>query len=267
MISLRLLVCSALAAGALSPTGALGQDYQLIDDFALEVSARSNDLDTTIRVDGPMTAGTTINLEDGLGLSKSEQNLGVSAEWRLGHRHLLSGAWANHERDTTRRIRETIKIGEVVFPVDVDVRTKFDIETITVSYQYLLVLKERVTFGIGGGARVYDFRIAASANQLDLAEDADVSGPMPFVGMDWRYGLTPRWRLRATAGFFDISIDEYDGSQVLGELALEFRPMKRLSVGVAGDIGTLDVDVNGELWDGAVDSDVLGTRAFARVLW
>lgn len=263
----RLLFAPAIVSLFLAPAAALAQDYWLIDDFAIEASARSNDLDTTIRVDGPLGLGTAVDLEEGLGLDEGEDNVGVTLEWRLGHRHLLGAGWASYQRDTTRTISQEIRIRDTVFPVNVDVRTEFDIETLTVSYHYFLVLHDRVAFGIGGGLRNYDFRIAAAVNQLGLAESADVSGPLPFVSVDWRYGLSPRWRLRANAGYFDIEIDQYNGSQVLAGLALEFKALEHLGFGVAGDIGQLDVDVDANRWDGAIDSDIVGLRAFARVLW
>ena len=258
----------AILVPAIGSTPATAQEYWLLDEFSIETGFRADSLDTVIRIDVPGTqVGTEVDVEDSLDLDDSDDNIGIAFSWLLGRRHMLVGAWSSHQRSSVHTLTRDITVGDTVFPVSVDVVTDFDIETLTAAYYYFPVIKDRVALGVGGGLRDYDFAFAISALGTPLAEAADVSGPMPFIGFDYRYGISPRWRFRSQLGVFDIEIGDYDGSQVLAELAIEAKALNNLAFGVAGDIGQLDVDTTSDRWTGSLDSDILGVRAYASLVW
>lgn len=269
-IAHRLARAAALLLFGLGAGAAGAEERWLFDRFSIEAGARSNSFDTTIRIDAialGMELGTTIDVEDGLGLESEEDNYDLALDWRVGRRHLLSAGWASHDREGRRTLSDAIQIGDTLFPVDVTVHTSFDIETLTVQYHFYPVLTDRTAFGVGVGARRYEVAAAVSADLLQLAEAADVSGPMPYLGIDFRYGIAPRWRLRTRAGAFDIEIDELSGTQLLAELAIEYKALKHLGLGIAGDLGQLDVETSDDDWAGKIESDIVGFRAFVRALW
>lgn len=252
------------------PEPQASQEYWLLDDFSIKVGARTNSLDTTVRVDGPFGRGTSVDVENILGLDGDEDNFGVALEWRPGRRHVLAGEWVSHERESERVLDREIRIRDTVFEINASARSSLDIETLTLAYYYVVVLKDRLAFGVGGGARQWEYDLAMSASlqgQGQRSEQADASGPLPFVGLDFRYGITPRWRLRSSLGLFDIDFDIYSGTQIIAELAFEYRLLSHLSLGVAGDIGQLDADVDEDRWQGAIDSDIQGAQIYGRLLW
>lgn len=252
------------------PEPQASQEYWLLDDFSIRVGARTNSLDTTVRVDGPLERNPSVDVENVLGLDGDEDNFGVAMEWRPGRRHVLAGEWVSHERASARTLDREIRIRDTVFAINASARSSLDIETLTLGYYYVVVLKDRLAFGVGGGARQWEYDLAMSASlqgQGQRSEQADASGPLPFVGVDFRYGITPRWRLRSSLGLFDIDFDIYNGSQIIAELAFEYRLLSHLSLGVAGDIGQLDAEVDETRWRGEIDSDIVGGQIYGRVLW
>lgn len=238
----------------------------VLDKYSLSVSGRFNSLDTKFRVDSEeLGVGTEIDAEDFLGLDTEDTNWDIQGEIRLGRNHVLSGQYADFVREHSRVIDREITIGESVFPINADVRTEFDIETISFSYRYYPWVEETWALGFGLGLRWYDFAIDVEADEVDRREDSSVSAPMPFAGTDLRFALSDRFRLHGSAGFFDVELGDLGGNQILAEAALEYLVLPYLAVGAGFDIGAFDGDADGENWSGAIDSDVYGLRLFAKL--
>lgn len=251
------------------PAAAQSQDYQerwVLDKYSLGFSGRFNSLDTKLRVDSELLGvGTEVDAEDFLGLDTDDNNYDITAELRFARKHRLAGSYSNFNRDQSREIDREIQVGETVFPVDALVRTELDIQTISFSYRYYPWLEENWALGFGLGFRWYDFALEAGVNDLDLLESADISAPMPFVGADFRYAVTSRVRASAAVGYFDVELGDLAGSQILAEGSAEYLILPYLTAGAGVDLGQLDVDFDGDNWDGAADSDIIGLRLFVKL--
>ena len=242
------------------------QERWVLDKYSLSVSGRFNSLDTKFRVDSDeLGVGTEVDAEDFLGLDSEDTNWDVQGEIRLGRNHVFSGQYADYVRENSRVIDREITIGESVFPINTEVRTEYDIETVSFSYRYYPWVEETWALGFGLGLRWYDFTLNLATDELDRHEDAGVSAPMPFAGADLRVALSPRFRLNGSAGFFDVELGDLGGTQILAEGALEYLVLPYLAVGAGVDIGRFDGEASGDNWTGAIDTDVYGLRLFAKL--
>ena len=238
----------------------------VLDKYSVSVSGRFNSLDTKLRVDSEeLGVGTEIDAEDIFGLDSEDTNWDIQGEIRLGRKHVLSAAYADFIRENSRRIDRDITIGDEEFPVNALVRAEYDIETIAVGYRFYPWIEETWALGFGVGLRSYDFAVDIEAGELELAESRSASGPMPFVGVDLRLALSPRFRAQGAAGFFDVELGDLGGSQILAEGSLEYLVLPYLTLGAGVDLGQLDVDIDGDDWNGAVETDIIGLRIFTKL--
>lgn len=238
----------------------------VLDKYSVSVSGRFNSLDTKLRVDSEeLGVGTEIDAEDLLGLDSEDTNWDVQGEIRLGRKHVLSAAYVDFIRENSRRIDRDITIGDSEFPIDALVQAEYDIETISVGYRFYPWVEEAWALGFGVGLRWYDYAADLRTDELELAESRSVSAPMPFVGVDVRFALSPRFRAQGAAGFFDVELGDLGGTQVLAEGSLEYLVLPYLTLGAGIDLGQLDVDIDGDEWDGAVETDIVGLRLFTKL--
>ena len=257
-----LFLCEALAAQTADELA----ERWVLDKYSVSVSGRFNSLDTKLRVDSDeLGLGTEIDAEDLFGLDSETTNWDLEGEIRLGRKHVLSAAYADFVRDNSRRIDRDITIGDSEFPINTEVRAEYDIETISVGYRYYPWIEETWALGFGLGFRLYDFAVDIDAGELELAENRSASGPMPFVGVDLRVALSPKFRVGGAAGFFDVELGDLGGSQILAEGSLEYLVLPYLTLGAGVDLGQLDVDIDGDDWDGAVETEIVGFRIFTKL--
>ena len=263
-LGLCLLAAGVLAAAAPGPAHA--QEYSLFDRFSFALEGSWANLDTRIRLDSKqLEVGTEIHFENQGGLVDNTVVPSLAFDWRIGRRHRLGGWWLDVDRDNTTQILTEIRFGDVVFPIDEEVTFSFGQEELGLAYTYFLTLKERLAFGVGGGLRTLKVDAGLAARDLEISEEGDFTGPLPFVWVEVRYGLARKLRLVSNLGLFYIEIGDYTGSQLVLDAYFEHLTFKNLSFGGGLRGGQVDVDVNTSDYAGAVKIGIVSLRVFARV--
>jgi hypothetical protein len=267
------VVISASIATLVAPGAAQAQqrDSHLFDRISIALEGSWAVMDTMIRLDSEaLGTGTEVNFENDGGLDSSKAVPTLSFEWRVGRRHRLGGWWMDVRRDSTNTILKEIKFGDEVFPPAAEVRFLFETEEIALNYTYFLKLEDRHAFGIGGGFRILKTIAGLAALNLEITEEGDFTAPLPFLWLEYRYGIGPKWRLISDFGVFYIEIGDYSGSQIVLDAFVEYLAGKRLSVGFGIRGARVDADVKtgseiaGDFY-GATKMAIASARLFVRV--
>jgi hypothetical protein len=254
----------------LSTGPASAQEYQLFDKFSFALEGSWAAMDTIVRLDSDLGEGTELNFENDGGLAKSTVVPTLSFEWMMGRRHRLAGWWMNIDRNSTDTILQEIKWGDVVFPIDEEVRFLLGNDEIALSYTYMLVLKDRHAFGLGGGLRTVRTTMGLATVEAEISEEGDFTAPLPFINVEYRYGLGEKWRLISDLGVFYVEIGDYAGGQYVLDGWVEYLASRRVAIG-AGARGTL---VDAEMATGTIitgdffgqfKSSVVALRLFFRL--
>ena len=222
-VLLLVMVFSALSSSA--------QEYDLFDHFSFALEGSWATMDSVIRYDSEAGPGTELNFENDGGLASSKIVPTLSFDWMIGRRHRIGGWWMKIDRDATNQILEEIKWGDEVFPIDEKVRFLLGMNEIALNYTYMVILKERHAFGIGGGFRILKTTVGLAARDLEISEEDDFTAPLPFINLEYRYGFTPKWRLITDLGFFYIEIGDFSGGQWVIDGWVEYLAFKRVSFG------------------------------------
>ncbi|MDA8019082.1 MAG: hypothetical protein MPN21_16700 [Thermoanaerobaculia bacterium] len=251
---------AALAMTLLTPVEA-----QVLDRFELRGGGETLDADSTVRVDDGATLGTSIDFEDDLGLEGETETFSIELAFRLGKRHQLGFSQRTLDRTGERRLDQSMTFQGFTFPFDVDTESHLDLEMTGVSYTFWPFLGQSGGFGIALGA--YDTEIRAGITgratvggvQLSHTEEASESAPLPFVGVDFRFLPSNRWRIRGQ--YRVLSVDDFDGWEgdlTDGTVGLDFRLLSQLWIGAA--YRTLEIDVSSEEagFTGQADLDFSG---------
>jgi len=265
--SLVLGLAMVMTAGAI-PALAQGQteEYPLFDSFSFAFEAAWAGLDTNIRLDSKeFGVGTEIDFESDGGLAESETVPSLSLEWRIGRRHHLNGWWQSVDRDASRQILTEIRFGDVVFPIEEVVTFGFDEEEFGVGYRYYPILKRRTAFGVGGGLRTLRVGAGLRAQEIDLSEEGDFTGPLPFLSLEVRYAIARKLRLVSDLGILYIEIGEYSGGQVILDTYLEHLTFRNVAFGLGVRGGRVSVEVDTEDFAGKAKIAVASARIYARV--
>lgn len=145
-------------------------------------------------------------------------------DWRFAQRHRLSLGYYDLSRDARTVTGAPIQIGNVTFPLSIEVRTDFDLRLADRSYSYSLIQNERLELAPLIGVYSFDWNVRVRSRRPELEEQEGDTFPLPTLGACATYRLTHAWRLRARAQDFYIDYDDYEGDMYDLGAGLEWRP-------------------------------------------
>ena len=268
-------VAARVAAGValvLFGTGAAmaADEPQPLDDtFALSLASFVLSSDTKVRVDGASSAGTEFDWEDTFGIGDATR-FRVDGQWRFAERHKLRFLWFKNSNTRSKKFEQDIEWNGVVYPVNAKVKGEFDFDVYELAYEYSFLRRD--TYEINGsiGLHYTDLGLALSAKaeisggalEGDLKESASVGAPLPVIGLRGMWVLPHDFVIDATAQFFALSIDQYDGHLTDYKVTLTWQPKKWLGIGVGYNQFGVDVDVDDGDFKGSLDWTYRGPMLF-----
>ena len=261
------VACLWLVSG---PVAAQGDPDLLSDRFNLAAGGFILDTDTTLRFDADgLDRGTEFNWEDEFGEGDITR-FRVDSQWRFAERHKLRAMWFSTERDATQAIDQTIRWGDVTFPVGVDVSSRFAFDVYELAYEYALRRRPRYevagSFGVHYTALEADLEAVVASpgpgGSVRVHDEVDVDAPLPVAGLRTTVDLGRQFWLDATAQYFYLSIDKYTGSIEDFRMSVTWQPRRWLGLGVGYNRFSVDVDVDDDQDSGKLDWKYQGPILF-----
>jgi hypothetical protein len=220
------------------------------DRWKFELGGFFPSINTNLKIDGE-NVGDRIDLED-LGFSDNDSLFRLDGYWRFAQKHRLGFNFYQFNRDGSTVLDTSIEIGDEVFPINARTASELNLDFYTLDYLYSFYQGEK--WELAGGLGVYwvalDFSINAS---LDINnnpipggpfyESTDVSGPLPFLLLSFEYYITPKWLAIFRGGYFQLKVEDIDGTLTTLGAKLEYQFTKRWGLGLGYDSFRIDVDV------------------------
>ena len=97
---------------------------------------------------------------------------------------------------------------------------------------------------------------------IDYENESSVDLPLPVFGISGLWRLPQNFWIQASAQYFALSIDEYDGTVQDYRVLLNWQPSKWLGVGLGYDMFKIDVDVEKDKFNGSLDWKYDGPMLF-----
>jgi hypothetical protein len=175
-------------------------------------------------------------------------------------------------REAERLADREISIGDETFPVGASLSSRFAIQSVPFRYIYSFVMRENMEVAGTVGVHWYvnDFQVEGSASLGNLDGDATAGGkvqaPLPLLGLTFEYYPSQRWTVGAQGQFLVLDIEddvlEYSGGFFDVSGRAHYWLYNQLGVGGGFDWFSINMDVNGEKWQGALDYEYFGPQLY-----
>lgn len=250
LVFVSLLCASALAVAEEKPWSTL--------ELGVSGYLASNGSD--LRLDSELgDRGTDLDLEDRLDLEDDLTEVRVDLRLRFLPRHRLDFAYYDLSRDGDSVTNETLRIGEREFDIGISLKTRLDFKVFKLAYAFSFIHNDTTDIAVSLGAHAMDVEFNATGQllgSLDVeTESADEVFPLPVVGLHLAQRFGDRFTLNLNGEYFDVEIDDVDGSLVDIGVSLDWKLSKNLGFSVGYNWVDFDVDSKNDAFPGRVEYD------------
>jgi hypothetical protein len=204
--------------------------------------------DSTVAIGGN-NVGLEINAEDLLNLDSKLTVFRVNALYRPGQsrRNQLDFTYAAYHRSGHATLDREITIGDSTLPVGAELDTVFNFDIIRGDYSYAVLQDDRMRVALGLGiyaVPLYFSLKAETTSGRENIEAADTTLPLPSLTVRSDFLLIRKLYLNIGIEAMYLEINDFKGSLLEVNLALEYRPWKYFGVGLG--YSGFSVDVEGQ---------------------
>ena len=226
-------VSAALAAPSVWAEGPQDRFWGQLEYFFPTITS-------TARLDFPNTnrPGSVIRLEDELGLDERDGTPYLLLGTRLGDNWRIEFEYYRLERTATRNIGRVLEWGEVTFPVNAEISSRFDSSVYRLTGGYSFYRTPQAEFGGAFGLHVTDFTLGLSGQGTGGAglgfqrEERDTLVPLPTLGLYGTYVVADQWHLRGRIDYLTLKHDHYDGELINFMAAVDWRFSQHAGIGL-----------------------------------
>lgn len=243
--------------------------------FSFSVGGFFNAMDSSVRI-GTKNIGLEVDVEDALGFDTTTAVFRMNTFWRFKKnlRHRLDLSWFAIRRDGSKTLLEDFEIGDTEFPVNTVIESNFDIDVFRAGYSYSFFQDERMDLAVAGGLYIMpiSFKISASG-VFEGEEKADITAPLPTLGLRLDYSITPKWFLRNHFGVFYLQISDYRGGIMSGGSAIEWQPFKHVGLGLGFEYFRLGIEAENDSnypgidFSGSIKFHYFGAQLFVKMFF
>lgn len=218
--------------------------------FSISVGAFFTDRESRTRVDGDSGRGTDINLEDDLGLKKSDTVFRVDGYWRFAEKHRFDFSAFDLSRSSSKQIEREITWDDTTYPFSSTVKTDLDLTIYKAAYTWMFLKRNRSFLGVTAGLYVADLGATLSTSGGASVESNDLTAPLPVIGLRGEYRFANRWSLRGSGEIFAVDYGDYEGFLYDVFAGLDFGVTKNVAIGVGVNAVEFDIGVSKNRFQG-----------------
>lgn len=203
------------------------------DRFRLGAGAFFMDLDTTTEVtSSTLGRGTTIDLEDDLGMETTQTDLFLFARYRFARKHSIGVGFLSIERGGDVTLKKEIQFGDDIFSIGSDVESIFDFELLQLNYRYAFLSRKKFDIAVSFGINSIGYDIALRTLDGTVEGRENEKYPVPSLGLESRFRFARGWSLGIGVAYFDFSTDDWKANFLVTDIDVEYFPWRHLGFGV-----------------------------------
>ncbi len=247
---------------AATPAIAQTDDY---NRFSLSLGWFFTDRETDTRFETSIgSPGTDIDLEDELGLDKTDSAFRLDGYYRFAPKHQINFSVFDLSRTASTQIQEDISWNNTVFVVDTVLTTDFDLAIYKVDYTWRFKQRDNWYLGLTGGLYIGDFDFDLFTTNVDLFDRGGATAPLPVIGLRGEYDFSERWTFRADGEFFFLEYQDFDGSLYDVYAGLEYSFSEHMGIGVGVNTVRMNLGLTKTNLSGDLDWEYTGAIVFFR---
>lgn len=210
-----------LSSAALAQQEDDWQSWPLADRFTVRLDAFFPSLDTKVRVDATDgEPGTTIDFEQNLGMSDTENLPGFGLGWRFAKKHQVTLEKFVLDRSGSAITSSEIRFGDEVFNIELPISSFFDMDVVSLNYSYSLIFDEKKELAFDVGLSIQDIKYGIIGNEAlgIIAVESGITAPLPTFGLRGAYAFTDKWIGKLGIGVFSLDLALSDEDELSGEV-------------------------------------------------
>jgi hypothetical protein len=225
----------------------------------------------TIQLNGESGAGDRVDWDQEFG-GIDTRRIRLDGHWRFTDRQKVHMTMfgASHER--TAVLEDAIAWGEETYPASARVETDFSFDIVEFAYEYAMLRRDN--YELNGSVGLHYMTVTASLEAdaessgrtltEDISETARLDAPLPVIGVGGVWSLRHDFWIDASAQFFALSIDDYNGHLQNYRASLTWQPRSWLGIGVGFNYFAIDLDADKDNFDGTLVWSYRGPLVFYR---
>ncbi|MCP3980078.1 MAG: hypothetical protein GY716_12300 [bacterium] len=236
---------------SLSPPSRAASDAQpryLDDKFIISIGGFLTDFKTDASVGAGGVFGTSLRLEDELGVDSDQSVFRTDGLYRFNERHSLGFGYWSLNRDGLTEIDETIEFDGNVYELGAEIATVFDTDWVRVDWRYSLVRSERGEAGFSAGLSIYDFQVGLAGEATlggggteFIRAEEELLAPVPTIGLFIHYAIKPKLLLHFEAEYLDLELGDLEGTVTDTSVSIEWYFTEHFGAGIGSS--TTDIEV------------------------
>jgi hypothetical protein len=154
-------------------------------------------------------------------------------------------SWYNINRSVRIATQRDIDFGDAHFPAGTTIDSRFDTDTIKLTYTYSFYRAPEIETAFSIGAHITRLKASLQSTNLGIRESQSTTAPLPVFGFHLDYVLSPERMVRSKYMLFFLDrSDKYTGSLTDFTLAVEHCTFKHVGFGLGVNRSSLDIKVN-----------------------
>ena len=234
---------------------AAAEDTQLTQQpFQISLGSFTNSSEITIRADGENQEGTEFNWGDTIG-DVDGTTFRLDSYWRINDRHHMRFMYTENSSNRTKILIATSNGMVKPSPSTLRSRSEFGFYVVEVAYEYdfskredreLVSERRPALHGILHRAHRHLRDTRRRRRHHHGRQRVELGAPLPVIGARGMWNLGGNWWLDGQVQFFQVAIDNIDGSILNYRAAVIWQPKQWLGFGVGYDSFGIDVDAEGK---------------------
>ena len=190
--------------------------------------------------------GMVIDIEDALNLDVASSVFRGNACYSFGRskRHSVLVDYFNINRKATKVLEADLELGDVTFPIGTRITSKYYISIIRAKYDYSFFQDKRVSLGASFGFFILPVNFSVRAGGSE-GQSTKMVAPLPVLGIRSNFAITPKLYLKESADLLYLKIDNFAGSILDINIAMEHKTFKHFGFGAAINAFKLRIKAEG----------------------
>ncbi len=188
--------------------------------------------------------GINVDIEDALGLNSTTLAFRGKANYNFGKksRHSAIIGYFGIIRNSTKILDEELALGNIIYPVGTEIKSKFDLTIVRVKYGYSFFQDDRISLGATFGLFIMPVNLTVKA--LSQSENkTEFTAPLPLLGLRTDFAITRKLFLRQNVEVLYLSIGSFTGSVLDLNVMLEHKTFDHIAFGAGVNSNRIHISI------------------------
>ena len=177
-----------------------------------------------------------------------------------GSRRVITCAAPGSSTTARRRAASTreVEFGDIVIPLQAEISADLDTSIWELAYEYAFLHRENYEIAASLGVHSISFDLGGLGQpgsrrwHPDPSGGAETSAPLPVVGLRGLWRVAGPVYFEASGQYFEAAVDDYDGDIQNYRVAIVWMPWRHFGIGAGYEEFKVDVDVEGDRFNGSL---------------